>query len=309
MRNLLLFSLVAGLCSGCAQAPSVQLALTPAVNDPFAVAFAPAIFSSGAIIKKVAVAHGAIRVLWNTDGSPTHIMEFDQFRSEWFGYSAKAIVASVQSPKDLDRPTIVIRDFNQKNVGNPMEITGPNPHDPFKLGTWLVVAEGIPGTQESIDISIGIASGPWQTLGVYELVNGRLHHKSGSKSEFFIHDDSPDYPPQTLTIYSRLGAGIRDREFRYLVKDRRGIALHEYGSSSWEDASKPSEYRFRGKRSEIRTIKLQSRKFEWQSYYGVQLTPNFVPSRIPRPHPGGLPELGLRKRPGNPLLGPGEFGY
>lgn len=305
MRNLALFGLAICLCAGCAQAP-LQLALSPSGARPVAKGFEPTTFASGAIIKNVAVTDNS-RILWDPDGNGTKIIRFNEFGIDRYWMQDKAIVIVVQSPKDLGWPTIVVRDSEQKSLGNPMEIIGPNPHNTFSLGTWLVVAEGIPGKQERIDISIGIASGPWQTLGVYELINGRMQRTSGSKFEFVVQNDSPEFPPQTVKIVSHLVVKTRDREFRYLVKDRHGAELDVTSYSSWSGENEPSEYRFRGKRSDIRTIELQSRKFEWQSYYGVQLSPNFKLRQIHQRRPGRLPQLGLRQLPCNPLIGPGTF--
>lgn len=270
MRKRILTGLTICICVGCAQPPTVQLVGKAKV--PVAQVSSKKELLSGAVISKIAVADGDSGIFWNPDGSLTKISEFDKVVKESaFGdadgklFRGKAFVVMVQSKTD---PTIVVQDSQRRALRSSARFT-------LRVGkstSWLHATKADFAKVKSMDIFLGVASSSWKTVGAYSQLKGRIQHTSGSEFKFLVfYKQIGDHP--IITIAADVPKTAFDRDFRYVIKDREGTALRTGGSFTPDQDSVFAEYEFLGKQSDVGTIELQARDFEWQKYSDVQLNP------------------------------------
>jgi len=187
----------------------------------------------------------------------------------------------VQNPKPDDTLLVVL-------IKSPNPMT-EDPHVQFKLPSHIHASQMIeiahPDTgQDDLacmpaskiplfeDISVGLASGPWKTVGWAEFVKRRGGFSpiknGGIAFGPVIEEIKPSKiaPKPTRQFQCRLGnrSGILHSDYRVIVEDRSGKEIESEYQSAFldEDASPPT---FSGEAPNWLRIVIQTRELRWQT--------------------------------------------
>ena len=188
----------------------------------------------------------------------------------------RAILLRLSVPTDSsEMPTVVFREDGGKEFTGSTMLEGRPPRDEGKPRGWTAwYSKSFRGLSK-VDVSVGIASGPWQSVGAYRQTNGKFEHVSGSAfNPLVIPEPVPKGKPgeTCIAIVMAMPSSPRARAFRLHVTDKKGQPLLGAGSFSPKDEG-ATEYWFSGQIQDVGTIELQSRAFEWEHVPDVRLDP------------------------------------
>ena len=269
--------LVGAVCVGC-RSTAPLTTVTPPISQKAVAKGAPQWLT--------AVRNDASEKGWNADGTPLGDRWKAAF-SDWIFSMARqpsstyraayenilTIAVRVPGIQTEDGPSVVFQEgTDEEFAGGISRDHSPSQKEQPHSSNWIAWYTKPFAGQKSVDLLMGVATGPWQTVGSYKQINGRFDHVSGSAFAPLVIAEPANKGESlsTVSVIVTMPDTPKERAFRIAVKGRDGKELMGAGSVR-KKKDGPSEAWFEGKLSEVHSVELQTRDYEWVRIPNIQL--------------------------------------
>lgn len=231
----------------------------------------------------VAINDDVYRQTWRPDGKllPTYFApKMGILYSGVVREGSRTLHVDLRLKKKSDAPVIAFRFEgvplgSSELVGNQTTIRGrliDGENVSLDSDVWVGSIVVQPTQFVANNIDVGTATGPWRTVGSYQVQNGKFSYVSGIR--FNPRVKSSDKNAKFITLTTEMPRDNEIHTYQLTVTNDQGKAALLAGSSGKAAPANLQESYWSGLGvNEVRTIKLQARTFRWTQIKNIRWYP------------------------------------